>query len=146
MSYYCSLMKDDLIWNNHSWHLLQQTVQAKSAETSTFPPASSHAIERASLYWSLAYIYQMTISHFLKEVKLEAGCIQLIQMEVPLWQWTSEQEVSIWKCCSAGGFFKIFCMWMCLPDFKIWTFSIPILSPFITHQYTNFIQENTQFC
>ena len=42
-------------------------------------------------------------------------------------------------------------MWMCLADFKILIFAIPIFPPLTIHEYTGyanslFIQKNTQFC
>ena len=40
---------------------------------------------------------------------------------------------------SDGGFFEIFCKWMCLVDFKILAFALLFVA-IVTHQYTNFVQ------
>ena len=45
-----------------------------------------------------------------------------------------------------GGVLQKCCMWMCLPDVKIFNFAIPILAPIYQPLvYTNFIQKTPNF-
>ena len=43
------------------------------------------------------------------------------------------------------GYLEKFCMWMCLPEFKILTFAILNFVPFTTHQYVNFVKKTSNF-
>ena len=108
-----------------AWGYFFRTVSLSLITWHTLNPSMNKNI------W-MPYIIKSNIS--VKTVHLDpqnyasifAGDSQFFNMQL------REMKIKLaWKkvCRSVGGVFENFCMWMCLPDIEILTFSLPIFVP-----------------